>query len=207
MQIRELSISGAFALTPAVHEDGRGSFHEWFRADRFEQMTGHRFGLAQANCSVSAAGALRGIHFADVPPGQAKYVTCLAGSVLDVVVDIRTGSPSYGQWEALRLDARDKEAVYLSVGLGHAFLALEDQTVVSYLCSTPFDPAREHTIDPLDPGLAIAWPSTGGNGEPLDLLLSERDRAAPSLEELRAIGALPTMGVVERTIGDQRTER
>ena len=144
---------GAYEVVPAVHADGRGAFLEWFRADRFHEATGHAFTLAQANASVSAAGTLRGVHFADLPPSQAKWVTCLHGAVLDVVVDIRVGSPTYGKWDAVRLDDAEHRAVYLSEGLGHAFMALEDASVVSYLCSAPYAPGREHGINPLDPRL------------------------------------------------------
>ena len=192
MQIRELTIAGAFEVAPVVQDDDRGVFLEWFRADRFEEATGHRFDLAQANCSVSSAGSLRGIHFAQLPPGQAKYVTCLRGAVMDVVVDIRVGSPTYGQWDAVRLDDIGRRAVYLSVGLGHAFLALEDDTVVSYLCSAAYSPGREHAIHPLDPALAIDWPTVDRDGRPLTPVLSEKDAAAPSLDEVRAQGLLPT---------------
>jgi dTDP-4-dehydrorhamnose 3,5-epimerase len=98
MDIRELPIQGAFEVTPQVHGDPRGEFLEWFRADRFTEATGHPFTLAQANASVSSAGTLRGIHFAQLPPSQAKWVTCLQGAILDVVVDIRVGSPTYAEW-------------------------------------------------------------------------------------------------------------
>lgn len=192
MKIRELSIAGAFELAPIVHDDDRGVFLEWFRADLFEEMTGHPFDLAQGNCSVSSAGSLRGLHFAQVPPSQAKYVTCPKGSLLDVVVDIRVGSPTYGGWDAVILDDRDRKAIYVSEGLGHGFLALEDDTVINYLCSAPYTPDREHAIHPLDLALAIDWPTVGRNGEPLELVLSERDDAAPTLEAVRAAGLLPT---------------
>lgn len=189
MSARELSIPGAWEITPVVHSDSRGAFFEWFTDPEFTAITGHRLDLRQANCSVSKAGVLRGVHFAQVPPGQAKYVTCSRGAVVDVVVDIRVGSPTFGTWDAVTLDDRTHRSVYLSEGLGHAFLALDDDSTVMYLCSAGYDPAREHTISALDPALAIDWPSLGWGGE---LILSDRDRAAPTLEELRAHGLLPT---------------
>ena len=192
VQIRELSIAGAFEVTPQVHGDDRGAFLEWFRADRFAEATGHRFSLAQANASVSAAGTLRGIHFAQLPPSQAKWVTCLRGAVLDVVVDIRVGSPSYGAWEAVELDDADRRAVYLSEGLGHAFMALEDGSVVSYLCSAPYAPGREHGVRPLDPAIGIRWPTHGRHGGPITPLLSPKDEQAPSLAEAERQGLLPS---------------
>ena len=192
MEIRELTVTGAFEVTPRVHGDERGAFLEWFRADRFAEVVGHPFTLAQANASVSAAGSVRGIHFADLPPGQAKWVTCLRGAVLDVVVDIRVGSPTYGQWDAVALDDTDRRAIYLSEGLGHAFMALEDDTVVSYLCSAPYAPGREHGVHPLDPAIGIEWPDTGRGGEPVSALLSAKDAQAPTLAEAERAGLLPT---------------
>lgn len=191
MEIRELPVAGAFEFTPQVHGDDRGVFLEWFRAGDFAAATGHPLTIAQANCSVSAAGTLRGVHFAELPPSQAKYVTCLRGRVLDVVVDIRVGSPTYGQWASVELDDRARRAVYISEGLGHAFMALEDDSVVSYLCSAPYNPGREHGINPLDPALGIEWPTETADGRPLRPLLSPKDEKAPSLEEARASGVLP----------------
>ena len=191
MQIRQLGIEGAFEMTPQIHGDRRGAFLEWFRADRFREATGHDLTLAQANCSVSAAGTVRGIHFADVPPGQAKYVTCPVGALVDVVVDIRVGSPTFGEWEAVLLDDENRRAVYVGEGLGHGFMALADVTVIQYLCSTPYAPEREHGVHPLDPELGIEWPTTDRAGRALDPLLSERDRAMPRLLDARDAGELP----------------
>jgi dTDP-4-dehydrorhamnose 3,5-epimerase len=192
VQITELSISGAFEVAPEIHGDARGAFLEWFRADRIAEAIGHPFTLSQSNCSVSSAGTLRGIHFADVPPGQAKYVTCSVGAVFDVVVDLRVGSPSFGSWEGVLLDDRARKAVYVGEGLGHAFLALATGSVVQYLCSTPYAPDREHGVHPLDPDIGIDWPVTGRDGQPLDPLLSAKDRQAPRLSEARERGMLPS---------------
>ncbi|GIF47885.1 dTDP-4-dehydrorhamnose 3,5-epimerase [Asanoa ferruginea] len=184
MKTRELGIEGAVEVTPQQHGDPRGLFLEWFKAETFEGVTGHPFTLAQANMSVSARGVVRGVHFADVPPGQAKWVTCVRGAVVDVVVDIRVGSPTFGQWEAVRLDDVDRRAVYLPEGLGHGFCALTDDATLAYLCSTGYNPAGEHTVHPLDPELAIEWPTAVP-------ILSARDEAAPSLAEAKAAGLLP----------------
>ena len=184
MKIRPLSIDGAFEVTPKVHGDPRGSFLEWYRFDHLAAEVGHPLRLAQANMSVSARGVVRGIHFADVPPGQAKYVTCTRGAVLDVVVDLRVGSPTHGRWETVRLDDVDRRAVYLAEGLGHGFAALTDDATLTYLCSETYAPTRERAIHPLDPDLGIEWP--------VDIpLLSERDAAAPSLAQTRERGELP----------------
>jgi dTDP-4-dehydrorhamnose 3,5-epimerase len=184
MKIRPLSIDGAWEITPQQHGDPRGLFLEWYRFDRLAAAVGHPLRLAQANLSVSAQGVVRGIHYADVPPGQGKYVTCVRGAVMDIVVDIRVGSPTFGQWEATRLDDADRRALYLGEGLGHGFCALTDDATLSYLCSTTYDPDAEHAVHPLDPGLAIDWPAEAP-------LLSARDAAAPSLAEAREAGLLP----------------
>jgi dTDP-4-dehydrorhamnose 3,5-epimerase len=186
MKARELGIAGAWEITPQLHSDSRGMFFEWLTATGFAGFAGHRLDVRQANCSVSAAGVLRGLHFAQLPPSQAKYVTCLSGSVFDAVVDIRVGSPTFGQWDSVLLDDSDHRSIYLSEGLAHGFLALQDNSTVMYLCSTEYNPQREHTITPTDSTLAIEWPS--GH----ELVLSDRDAAAPTLDEVRAAGLLPS---------------
>lgn len=196
MGFRELAITGAWEVTPQVHADSRGAFLEWFTEPAFQEMTGHTFNMRQANCSVSAKGALRGLHFAQVPPGQAKYATCVKGSVFDVVVDIRIGSPTFGHWDAVMLDDSTHRSVYLSEGLAHGFLALEDDSTVMYLCSTPYAPTREHTISALDPAIGIDWPLPYG-----ELLLSERDRLAPRLDEVKAAGLLPSWRETKTFVG------
>ncbi|MDF3280659.1 dTDP-4-dehydrorhamnose 3,5-epimerase [Gordonia sp. N1V] len=197
MKVRELSIAGAWELTPVLHGDARGVFTEAFKADVLAETIGHRFDLAQVNLSVSAAGVLRGVHFADVPPGQAKYVTCATGAILDVIVDIRIGSPTFGTHDTVLLDDVDRRAVYLSEGLGHAFCALADNSTVTYLCSTGYNPGAEHGINPMDPELGIDWPRFARDGSPLVYELSAKDTAAPGLGAARASGLLPQFDDVE----------
>jgi dTDP-4-dehydrorhamnose 3,5-epimerase len=180
-----MTVADAWVHEPAQHADDRGVFLEWFTGGVFAEAAGHPLNLAQANCSVSRRGTLRGIHFADVPPSQAKYVTCFSGAVLDVVVDIRVGSPGFGSYDTVRLDDRDRRAVYVAEGLGHAFIALTDDATVSYLCSEPYAPGREHGVNPLDPRIGIDWPAD------LEPLLSQKDAEAPSLAEARDSGLLP----------------
>jgi dTDP-4-dehydrorhamnose 3,5-epimerase len=184
MKVRPLTIEGAYEVTPAQFSDSRGTFLEWYRFDALEAAVGHPLDLAQANLSTSARDVVRGVHFADVPPGQAKYVTCVSGAVLDVVVDIRVGSPTFGAWEAVLLDDEERRAVYLAEGLGHGFCALTDGATVAYLCSSTYRPGHEHGIDPLDPELGITWPAKVPN-------LSTKDAEAPSLAEAKAAGLLP----------------
>lgn len=198
MELTELDIPGAYVMTPRQFGDDRGVFLEWFRHEAFGQALGHDLRLAQANCSVSAKGTLRGIHYADVPPGQAKYVTCVTGSVLDVVVDIRVGSPTYGRWHGVLLDTVDRRALYLGEGLGHAFLALADGSTVVYLCSESYNAPAEHEVNPLDPEIGIDWPLQGLDGPPR---LSAKDAAAPTLSQAAAQGLLPTWEGVGRYLG------
>jgi dTDP-4-dehydrorhamnose 3,5-epimerase len=197
VKARELRVPGAWEITPQVHTDSRGLFFEWFTDSGFTEFAGHRLDLRQANCSVSAAGVLRGVHFAQLPPSQAKYVTCLTGSVFDVIIDIRVGSPTFGKWDAAVLDDQHHRSVYLSEGLGHAFLALEDDSTVMYLCSAEYDPGREHTINALDPALDIAWPA--GVDQPI---LSDRDRDAPSLAQVQEAGLLPSWDAAKAFMND-----
>ena len=186
MEVRELAVPGAWEFTPRQIGDERGVFLEWFRADVVNRTIGHSLEIAQCNQSVSRRGTVRGIHYADVPPSQAKYVYCPGGAVLDVIVDIRAGSPTFGAVDTVRLDNVDRRAVYLSEGLGHAFMALTDGATVTYLCSTGYAPDREHAVNPLDPALGIPWPDN------LEPLLSDKDRDAPSLAEAAEQGVLPT---------------
>ncbi|MBF8191073.1 dTDP-4-dehydrorhamnose 3,5-epimerase family protein [Nonomuraea sp. K274] len=182
-----LSIDGAWHVTPRVHTDARGSFFEAFRAADLPRP----LDVAQINCSVSKSGVLRGVHFADVPPGQAKYVTCVSGRVMDVVVDLRVGSPGFGRWEAVTLDDETRGAVLVAEGLGHAFMALSEEATVVYLCSQPYNPGAEHGVHPLDPDLGIAWPAD------VEPVLSDKDAKAPSLEEALATGLLPDFQACE----------
>ncbi|WP_412539146.1 dTDP-4-dehydrorhamnose 3,5-epimerase family protein [Longispora sp. K20-0274] len=186
MRIEPLGVEGAYAITPVQHPDSRGSFLEWYRADLFAEVTGHPVRLEQANTSVSARGTVRGVHFADTPPGQAKYVTCLRGAILDFVIDVRVGSPTFGQHRVVRLDDVHRRGVYLAEGLGHAICALEDHSTLLYLCSERYNPGAERAISPLDPDLQLELPF--GRGE---LILSDKDAGAPALAELAAAGALP----------------
>ncbi len=186
MEITPLAIAGAYSIANTPHRDDRGEFVEWFRADLLQASTGLNFHTLQANLSVSEKGTVRGIHYADVPPGQAKYVMCVAGAIRDFVIDIRVGSPTFGQWASVDLDATSRNAVVLDVGLGHAFVALEPHTVVTYLVTDVYKPHAEHAINPLDSDVALGFPLADSA-----LLLSPKDQAAPSLAQAVQGGKLP----------------
>lgn len=186
MEFEPLAIEGAFVVTPRQFPDDRGVFLESFRGDLLAEHLGHRPDIVQTNVSVSSRGTVRGIHFADVPPGQGKYITVLSGSLVDYVVDLREGSPTFGRVEEVHLDTVDRRAVYLTEGLGHAFCALEDDTTAMYLCTAAYNPTGEHGIHPLDPEVGLAIP------QGLEVTLSPKDEAAPTLAQARESGLLPT---------------
>jgi epimerase EvaD len=186
VQVRELTVRDTFEFIPRSFPDSRGVFVAPFQEEPFIKAIGHPLRLAQSNHSRSHRGSVRGLHYADVPPGQAKYVYCPRGSLLDVVVDIRVGSPTFGQWDSAVLDPVEFRAVYVPEGIAHAFVALEDDTVISYLCSTGYNPAAEHGLHPLDPDLALPWPAD------ITPILSDKDAAAPTLAEARSAGMLPS---------------
>jgi dTDP-4-dehydrorhamnose 3,5-epimerase len=196
VQFRELTIPGVVEFTPKVFPDARGQFVAPFHEGAFLDATGHRLHVAQSNQSISRRGVIRGVHFSDVPPGQAKYVHCSRGALLDVAVDVRVDSPAFGRWESVLLDTEASRAVYLPEGLGHAFIALTDDTVMTDLCSTGYTPAAEHTVHPLDPAVGLPWPADQ------DLILSDKDRTAPTLAEAAAI--LPSWAACQARYAELR---
>ena len=186
MKSTPLEIDGVWLIESPVFRDERGLFREWFKLEAVEEFVGRKFEIAQANVSLSSKGTLRGIHYSMAPKGQAKWVTCVAGSIKDVIVDIRPSSSTFGKWIEVELSGDTGKAVFISEGLGHGFLALEDNTVVSYLVSTAFSAAVEYEINPLDQKIGINW------GITLDLMkISEKDRMAPSLSGQLELGNLP----------------
>lgn len=187
MRVRPLAVAGAYAFTPRRFADRRGYFVSPFQEDAFHLAVGRRtLPVAQTNISRSDLGVVRGIHFTATPPGQAKYVSCIGGRSRDFVVDLRIGSPTFGQWDMVILDQEDCRAVYLPVGVGHAFAAEEPDTVMSYLVSSAYVPENELAVDVRDPVLGLPLPPGAEDR------LSERDTVAPTLAEARAAGLLPT---------------
>lgn len=200
MQIRELSIPDSYEITPQPFPDDRGVFMEWYRFDRFAEVVGHPIDLRQGNLSVSKKGVVRGIHFADVPRGQAKYVSALHGAVLDFVVDIRVGSPTFGKWDSVLLDDVQHRSIYIAEGLGHAFVSLTVGAVVSYLVSDTYNAAWEHGIDPRDSQIGLAFPKEAG-----ELILSSKDADAPGLAEAAENGLLPRWTELRAFYSSQNT--
>ncbi|SEP52383.1 dTDP-4-dehydrorhamnose 3,5-epimerase family protein [Amycolatopsis saalfeldensis] len=185
-QARPLAVGGAFAFTTPAFPDERGVFLSPYRRSVFTEAVGHPlFPVAQVSYSVSHRGVVRGLHFTATPPGCAKYVYCPRGKVLDLVVDLRVGSPTFGLCDSVVLGDEGFPAVYFPVGLGHLFAALEDDTVMTYLLSQEYRQENELAISPFDPDLALPIPAG------IPPVLSERDRRAPALAEARAAGLLP----------------
>src|SRR5687767_5734527 len=169
------TLEGPVLLEPVVHGDVRGSFHETFREDKLAEL-GIDESWVQDNHSRSARGVLRGMHF-QLGRGQAKLVRCARGAILDVVVDIRQESPTFGEWESAELDDELFRQLYVPVGFAHGFCVLSESADVIYKCSSYYDPEQERAIAYDDPDIGIEWPD-------LDLTVSERDRAAPRLAEI-----------------------
>jgi dTDP-4-dehydrorhamnose 3,5-epimerase len=174
------TLDGLVLLEPTVHGDERGFFVETFRETAWAQA-GVDAGFVQDNQSRSRRGTLRGMHF-QTTPGQAKLVRCARGAILDVAVDLRRGSPTFGQWEAVELDDVAMRQLFVPVGFAHGFCVLSDVADVAYKCSAYFDPATEAGIAYDDPDVGIRWPD-------LDLIVSDRDRTAPRLADIA--GELP----------------
>jgi dTDP-4-dehydrorhamnose 3,5-epimerase len=186
-----MGIQGAFVFSPVRHEDSRGHFEESFKLSSLNKELGLGFEVKQVNQSTSAKGVIRGIHFADNPPGQAKYVSCLKGAIWDVVVDLRTDSPTFAKWEGVEVSAANGKSVLIAEGLGHGFLSLEDESVVSYLCSEEYNPKTERQINPLDKDLDIDFLGFGSKFGVEEFLLSEQDKKAQGFKEALESGLLP----------------
>jgi dTDP-4-dehydrorhamnose 3,5-epimerase len=184
MKTSALKISGSWLIEFQKFEDNRGYFYESFKEEDFRKQIGRQLSIKQTNTSSSSKGSVRGIHYALVPPSQAKLVQCQRGSIKDYVIDIRVGSPTFGEFEAIELNENAPTAIFIEEGLAHAFVALENNTIVTYYVSEKFNPEREKGINPFDKTLNVKWPD-------LELILSEKDKSAISLDEAKSQGILP----------------
>lgn len=175
MNVVHTPIPGCVVIEPDVHRDARGFFVETLRAGWLDEL-GIDHGWVQDNHSRSTRGVLRGLHF-QTHPGQAKLVRCARGRILDVVADLRRGSPAFGTWHAVELDDEAHRAIYIPVGLAHGFVVLSEVADVVYRCSNYYDHATEGGIAYDDPDIGVAWPD-------MAVTVSERDRAAPRLRNV-----------------------
>jgi NDP-hexose 3,5-(Or5-) epimerase len=185
LKIEPMAVLDAYRITPLHRPDRRGSFYEAWRLGDLGAATGHPFEVRQVNFSVSRRHTLRGFHGTTYPPGQAKLVTCVRGAAFDVAIDLRIGSPTFGGFDVTLQEAGSGVGVYLADGLGHAFLALTEDTCMNYLCSTEYVPGTMIDVQAIDPDLGVPWPL---DGEPVR---SDKDAAAPTLAEVAAAGILP----------------
>jgi dTDP-4-dehydrorhamnose 3,5-epimerase len=174
MRTLDTELDGPTVLAPAVHGDERGFFVETFRASTLADL-GVDVAFVQDNHSRSRQGVVRGMHF---QPGQAKLVRCARGAILDVLVDIRRGSPQFGQWEAYQLDDVSHHQLFVPDGFAHGFCVLSELADVTYKVTTYYDPATESGFSYEDPEVGIEWPDAES------LVGSERDRGAPPLSAL-----------------------
>jgi dTDP-4-dehydrorhamnose 3,5-epimerase len=191
MDFKPLGIQGAWIAKSPVWDDNRGSFREWFKYDAIFALTGLNFSVKQANFSLSSQGVIRGIHYSLTPGGQAKWITCVSGSVVDVVVDLRIDSPTFKKVEYVSLQQGDGKAVLIGPGLGHGFYSKENGSGVSYLLNSAYNPEHEYEISPNDPELAIKWSPAGLEEE--SHVISTKDKSAPTLKLRREHGLLPRM--------------
>ena len=189
MEVKALSISDAFTVESEIHSDSRGNFWEWFKDSDFQKKADKKFNPKQVNISVNKEFVIRGIHYSLVESGQSKLVTCLSGSIVDVIVDLRIGSPTFGENVCVELSALNGRSVFLGAGLGHGFMSLTNNTVVSYILDSEYSAEREYEINPMDSDLKIDWGMK--NPEKLTITLSEKDQNAPTLEKRISSNLLP----------------
>jgi dTDP-4-dehydrorhamnose 3,5-epimerase len=193
MKAQPLKISGSWKIEFQKFDDNRGFFFESFKEEDFKKLIGRNLNIKQTNTSSSSKGSVRGIHYALVPPSQAKLVQCQRGSIKDYVIDIRVGSPTFGQFEEIELNENSASAVFIEEGLAHAFVALENQTVVTYFVTEKYNPEREKGINPFDKTLNVKWPD-------LELILSDKDKQAITIEEAKNQGLLPSFDECKKFI-------
>lgn len=179
MQIRPTPLEGCFIIQPKILEDERGCFYESFNKQQFENLTGQRINFVQDNESLSSKGVLRGLHFQKGEFAQAKLVRVVKGAVQDVVVDVRPGSKTYGQFFSIELSEENKTQLFIPRGLAHGFLALEDTTVFSYKCDNFYNKEAELGIIFNDKDLKITWNSLDN-----DFIVSEKDLKLPKFRTI-----------------------
>lgn len=189
MEIIRLGIEGAWIVTSPILEDERGHFREWFKHKETLAKSGIDFSVQQANISLSNKGVTRGIHYSLFPGGQSKWITCVTGSILDVIVDLRKTSPTYKKVEYVYLSGGDGNSLIIGPELGHGFISREEGTIVSYLLSSPYSPEFEYEINPMDSELNINWQIEKIEG--VRQIFSLKDSKAPTLHSRELEGKLP----------------
>ena len=181
MEIKTTFIDGLLLISPDIFKDNRGSFHESWNSKMFNKVVGKQVEFVQDNLSTSKAGVIRGLHYQIPPSAQSKLIHVLSGSILDVAVDIRPDSKTYGQHFSITLDAESRIHLWIPEGFAHGFLALEDQTVVMYKCTNFYDPSCERSLKWDDADLGIDW----GDRSSSNHILSDKDSQAVSFKEIQ----------------------
>lgn len=184
MDFKQTGISGLWLTQTTIHKDDRGTFQECAKFMASFNRTSERFEVAQTNTSKSKKGVVRGLHFSLNPTGQWKWITCLSGSILDVVVDIRVDSPTFSKSFQVELDGENGLGVLIQANLAHGFQATQKETIVVYNLSSEYNPDLEYEINPLDADLDINWPIS-------EMIISDKDVNAPGLKQLKLLGKLP----------------
>jgi dTDP-4-dehydrorhamnose 3,5-epimerase len=187
MSLHELDIAGAYVVTHKVFPDERGLFREWYKAEELASIDCD-FLVQQANYSKSNQWVIRGIHYSLAPQGQAKVITCASGKIIDVVVDLRIGSPTYLKTAYLELSEESGRVLYIPSGVGHGFIVLSQTAAVVYLTSSGYAPDFEKAICPTDAELGINWPLPVGELG----IISKADKEASTLAQAKVLGNLPT---------------
>lgn len=177
MNVIETKISGLLIIEPKVFGDERGFFVETYNEPRYKEM-GISGNFVQDNLSKSKKGVLRGLHYQAPPFEQGKLVTVLSGAVLDVAVDIRHGSPTFGEYVSVELTAENKKQFWIPAGFAHGFVTLEDDTVFAYKCTNIYSPENDRGVKYDDPAIGIEWPDVG------ELTISEKDQNQPILQDI-----------------------
>ena len=180
MKIIETEIQGLFVIEPDVYCDSRGYFFESFNKRRFEEQTGISVDFVQDNESRSTYGIVRGLHFQKPPHAQAKLVRVVSGRVLDVAVDLREGSPTYGRHVAVELSGENHRQMFIPKGFAHGFSVLSEEAVFQYKCDDYYAPETEGAVAWDDPDIAIDWRIPADK-----MILSEKDKKHPRLSELK----------------------
>ena len=179
MNAEQTNLKDCWVIEPDVYEDERGYFYEGFNCKKFQDATGFHFEVKQINQSRSAKNVLRGLHYQSDPKSQSKLVSCIEGEVLDVAVDLRKESPTFGHYSMVRLSAHNKKHFFIPKGMAHGFLVLTDQAKLMYQVDELHSPQHDTGIMFNDPELNISW----GIDEK-DIILSEKDRNLPFFKEI-----------------------
>ena len=186
MEISKLSLNGAWRTFSPVLQDSRGYLKEWFNQSANFDEIGLPFNVEQSLSTMSSKGVIRGIHYSMNPISKWKWISCLNGSILDVIVDIRPNSPSFGKYETIELNHSNGIGILIQGNLGHGFQSLEENSVVVYNLSAKYEPHFEKGLNPLDTDINIRWPLQGA-------IISEKDANSPSLRNAAKNGALPEL--------------